>query len=504
MNNNICAIIDFNDFSRVKTLYGEEILFCRDNVSVAVLGNLYNRAGGRLDAEGAHKLYLEYGEDVYLEFDGIFTVMIFDHKNQKAFVLQDFFGSQQAIFYYSDNEKMYITNSLRSIVTNEKREWKMDRGSAHQFILRGYSADNKSLIEGINMMPCTGYLYVDVAGRKHCNKAYKKEPNPKRVITNEIYNKVLEDQIKACLHDKMATTVSSGYDSNYILYNLNKFLDNRIDGFCIGGKTGQNEIPDAEKIAAYYGNIDLHTKQIGGQSFDMLPEIIYVLEGSMYERGIFLQYELAKLVKEHGVENIILGESADQVLNFEMYHPRHQARSILKYNSQKFLSRYLKGLHYRPYRTVYDMASYIVIKKNGIMMNYFGVNTEYPYMRKEYMKMAENAVKIGERKKEFHKKVFGETLPKEITDVVHKMPGSTELKDLFIGDITYEAVLDFCKKSEFYEEKKFDDIFYEIDNYIKITYLETFKKMFIDEAEKYLTDTYKGYKLKELFPELVK
>ena len=504
MDNNICVVIDFNSFNKVNTLFGGEKLYEKDMVAVAVLGNCYDRAGGRLDAAAVHALYLENGADVSLKLDGIYTVMIFDIDKQKAYVLQDFFGSQQAIFYYSNGQKMYITNSLRAIVTNEKRFWRMDKESVKQFILRGYSADNKSLIETIYKMPGKGYLAVDILTRSHSIKKYKKEPNPKREITNDIYNKVIEEQVRACLHEKMATTVSSGYDSNFILHNLNKMLDNRIDGFCIGGETGQNEIPDAEKICAYYGNIDLHTKRIGGASLDKLPEIVYALEGSMYERGIFLQYELAKLVKEHGAENIILGESADQVLNFEMYHPVHQARSIFKYNRQKFFKRYFKGLHYRPYRTVYDMATYIVIKKNGIMMNYFGVNSEYPYMRKEYMKTCENAVKIGERKKEYHKKVFNETLPKEITDVVHKMPGSTELKDLFIGKISYEAVLELCKKSQYYKEKKFDDIYYEIDNYLKILYLEVFKKMFIDEPEKYLTDSFGDFELSELFPELVK
>lgn len=502
MNNNICVVINCNN--SIKTLFGEEKLYTDRGISVAVMGNCYDRKGARLNATDVHSLYCEAGDEVYLKLDGIFTVIIFDANKKKAYVFQDFFGSQQAFFYYNNGDKLYITNSLRTIVTNERQNWQMDPGSVKQFILRGYSADNKSLIKGINMMPCKGFLEADISRMKTRIRKYKKEPNPKREITNEIYNKTIEDQIRACLHDKMATTVSSGYDSNFILHNLNKMLDNRIDGFCIGGETGQNEIPDAEKICAYYGNIDLHTKRIGGSSFDKLPEIVYALEGSMYERGIFLQYELAKLVSEHGVENIILGESADQVLNFEMYHPVHQARSIFKYNRQKFVSRYFKGLHYRPYRTVYDMASYIVAKKNGIMMNYFGVNTEYPYMRKEYMKVCENAVKIGERKKEYHKKVFNETLPKEITDVVHKMPGSTELKDLFIGKISYEAVLELCRKSEFYTEKKFDDIYYEIDNYIKITYLEVFRKMFIDEPEKYLTDSFGGFELSELFPELVK
>lgn len=502
MDNNICLVADMNDFGKTKALYGGEKLCKNGNISCAVLGNAYDLDGNRLNGEAVAKIYSQYKTDTYVYLDGIYTAIVIDHDACKVYVFQDFFGSNQAIFYYNDGGRVYITNSLRTIVNNVKRNWKMNYRAAKQFILRGYSANTDTLIEDICKMP--GNSYLTVAKGKVYQTKNKKLVNSKREITSKIYDETVAKECKAVYHKGMATTISSGYDSNYIMHNLQKLSDERIDAFCIGGTIGTDEIPDAEKICAYYGNVDLHTRRVDGSSFDKLPEIVYAMEGCMYERGIFLQYELADLVKSHGVEHIMLGESADQVLNFEMYHPVHQARSIFRQWRQKFFTRYFKKLHYRPYRTVYDMATYIVIKKNGIMMNYFGVNPEYPYMRKEFMKVCENAVAIGERKKEYHKKVIGEILPREINDIIHKMPGSTELKDLFIGDITYDDILAFCKKSEFYTPKKFDDCFYEIDNYLKITYLEVFKEMFINNRAKYLTEKYEGYELKDVLPILTK
>ena len=502
MNYNVCFVVDFDNFNNLKAIKGADLLYRENDVAVAVLGNLYSRDHKRLTPADVCTLYAEYSNEVETRFEGIYSVIIFDFSAKKTYVFQDFSGSNQSFYYYNTGSKVLLSTSLKTILMSENEDWQMNPASVKQFILRGYSADNQTLIKNVCKIPGKRYLMIDAGKRSVKLKKYKKEKNPKKEISIEEYDEVMSRQTKAVIHEGMATTVSSGYDSNYILHNLNKLLDKNIDGFCIGGTIGTDEIPDAEKICSYYGNVDLHTRRVNGDSFNKLPEIVYILEGSMYERGIFLQYELADLIKSYGVEHVMLGECADQVLNFEMYHPVHQAMSILRLNRQKFFTRYFKKLHYRPYRTVYDMASYIVIKKNGIMMNHFGLNPEYPYMRKDFMRTAENAVKIGERKKEFHKKAITALLPKEITNIIRKMPGSTELKDLFIGDITFDDIKAMCEKSEYYTPKKFDDIYYEIDNYIKITYLEVFRKMFIENREKYLTETFGDYDLKELlFPE---
>lgn len=495
MDNNICLIIDTLDFDKTKVLFGEDKLIKKGNVSAAILGNVYGLDQNRLDAEGVIDLYNKYGKDTDTVLDGIYTAIVLDYDKKRAYVFQDFFGSNQAIFYYNDNGRVYITNSLRAIVTGVKKDWQMNMAAVKQFILRGYSANSDTLIKGICKMP--GKANLEITKKPKLLK-HKKLDNVKEEISIEKYDDVVSRNTRAVWHEGMATTISSGYDSNYIMHNLQKLSDKRIDAFCIGGTIGTDEIPDAEKICAYYGNVDLHTRRVNGSSFDKLPEIVYAMEGCMYERGIFLQYELADLVSSHGVKHIMLGESADQVLNFEMYHPFHQAKAIFDYTMKKLPARIFKGLRFRPYRTVYDMATYIVTKKNGIMMNYFGVNPEYPYMRKEYMKTCENAVKIGEKKKEFHKKAINAILPEGVTSVIHKMPGSTELKDLFIGEITYEDILEICKKSPYYKKAKFDDCFYEIDNYLKITYLEVFRRMFIEQPEKYLTDKFEGYTLKDV------
>lgn len=504
MKDNICLKIDLNDFKKSTLNSGKSGKFSKNNVTVLVLGNVYGQDCSRMTPENICDIYLKHSEKTNNYLDGVYSVIIFDYDSEKVYVFQDYFGSEQAIYYYPYSNTILISNSLKTIISNDNIAKKINNKTVKQFLLKGYCADKSTLIKGIYKVPSKKYLKIDVKKKKIKLKKIKREKVEKKSISIEDYDKVVEKVCLSCAHEDIATTVSQGYDSNYILHNLHKIpVQNNINAFCIGGTIGRNEIPYAEKICEYYGDVELHSKLVDGTSLNKLPELIYILEGSVYELGIFLQYELAKLVKSYDCKNIMLGECADQVLNFEIHHPKWEFIRRFNYTKKKLPPLILKKIHFRPFRSAYAMASHIVVKKNGIMMNYFDINTEYPYLRKDFIKTAGQAVKIGEEKKEFHKKAFNSVLPSEICKLVQKQPGAIEAKNLFWGtDISLEAVKEICKKSEFYKKKKFDNQFYEIDYYLKITYLEIFKKMFIEEREKYLTDTFGDFDLLHFFPEL--
>ncbi|MBQ4602193.1 MAG: hypothetical protein IJB24_04955, partial [Clostridia bacterium] len=232
MDNNICLIIDTADFTKTKALFGGDKLVKKGNVSAVILGNAYDLMQNRADEEKVIELYSEYGKDTDTVLDGIYTAIVLDYDKKTAYVFQDFFGSNQAIFYYNDNGRVYITNSLRAIVTNVKNDWQMNMAAVKQFILRGYSANSDTLIKGIHKMP--GKANLEVCRKPKLIK-HKKLPNVKEDISIEKYDDVVSRNTKAVWHEGMATTISSGYDSNYIMHNLQKLSDKRIDAFCIGG-----------------------------------------------------------------------------------------------------------------------------------------------------------------------------------------------------------------------------------------------------------------------------
>ena len=75
---------------------------------------------------------------------------------------------------------------------------------------------------------------------------------------------------------------------------------------------------------------------------------------------------------------------------------------------------------------------------------------------------------------------------------------------MLVGDISIDNIKEVCKKSKFYKYKKFDDIFYEIDYYMKILYLELFEKIFLENNQKYISKKINDLKLDFFYPELIK
>ena len=476
----------------------------KKEISIYFLGNIYNNKLKKISLDEIYNLYINYGKRIYNYIDGVFSLVIKDNRINKIFVFQDPFGCNQSIYFYKKNKILFISSQLKKILLqNEKEKWEFNNKAIKVFLKKGYIPNKKTLVKGINKIPSKRYLEINIKTGKINLKRYRyKKIKFKENVTKEIYNKVFERVCTSSIDNDINITLSSGYDTNYILYTLNNNTKKEITAFSIGGKIGRNEVPDAEKISNYYNNVKFYSKLVDGASLNCYPEIVWALEGAVYESGIFLQYELAKLIKDYGKSNIILGECADQVLDYELYHHIPAFINKVKFCIPRLIKKIVKNIDYKPNKDTYDMASYKIIKKNGILMNYFEINPEYPYLKKDFVEIAKKVVKIGEKEKQYHKNVISSLLPDEVINILKKIGGATELKTLFIGDIKLEAIKEICKKNRFYKAKNFDDEFYEVDYFMKLIYLELFEKIFFENEQKFLKKTIKRFDLQYFFPEL--
>lgn len=474
-----------------------------DKTEIVILGNIYNIHSQKINKEEIKTLYQVYGNKIYNQIDGTYTLVIIDYKNEKCFVFQDLLGFNQSIYFYKKGNYFYISNCMKKIITNVDNNFEIDVHSARCFLKKGYIPNSNTMIKSIKKIASKKYLEIDLKSFAVRQKIYKFNfKNTTGRVLPEIYNKVFETVCKSLIGREVSVTLSSGYDSNYILYTLKKNTEKKIDIFSIGGKIGRNEVPVAKMICTLYDNVVFHSEVVDDTSFQSFPEIVRILEGAIYESGIFLQYELAKLICKNKKADIFFGECADQVLDYEFYHPISAFINKVQYTIPKAIKKILWKINYKPYKDIYDMASYKVIKKNGIMMNYFGINCHYPFLRKAFLSVAKKAVIKGDKTKSFHKQVIISLLPDDIKELLIKIGGATELKTLFTGDIKLDDVKRVCERSQYYKEKKFDDQYYAIDYLLKIIYLELFERMFVSAPEIYLKKEASTFTLGHFFPEL--
>lgn len=471
-------------------------IFEKENVKLFLLGNIYTNQANEfyeLNLEEIYKLYKEYHLDIQKYLDGVYSLIIID--DNMVYVFQDYLASNTLVYFYKDEHNIIVSNELKKIIYSCDNDFAFNQSFVEKFLLQGFDEGESTIVEGISKIPPSKYLKVDLSKREIClcNDTDKKNQTSK--TSQKDYIEVMKKICENLDEDKIGMTISSGYDSNFIMHNMVDICKEKINAFCIGGELGRNEIADSSDICDNYDNVIFNKGLVNGSSLEAYPEIVLALEGAMYEDGIFLQYELGKLVKEKDVETLILGECTDQIFKYRTYHAYAENLKLMKYYIWNFYDRVFRNLRVKPYIKSFEMASHIIIKKNGLMMNYFGIKTKYPYIRKPIIAIAENVVIFKDERKKFHRQAVNSCLKEEILPYLQKLGGTTGREALFTGDITKDKLKDFSVKSKFYKKAKFKDELIEMDYYLKILYLELFDILILQK--RYTKDNINDFSLKE-------
>lgn len=501
MERQCCFKIKYHKNLKIEKLNVKGDILENENILLFFIGKIFDTKKNILELTNICTLYLKYGKKVVNYLDGTYSLIIIDKRKKRLYVFQDYFGSNQNIYFYDDRTEIIISNELKQIIKNKNIDWQIDLKSVKNFLDKGFITNEDTLVKFIHKVPGKKYLEINLNNAKYKIKRniFVKNIYNIKKVNSDSYVKTMEEICDSSKCENIGVTISSGYDTNFLVYNLRK-NNNKLKAFSIGGTIGRNEVPNSYFISKYYKNIDFHSKLVDDNSLINYPEIIFALEGAIYESGIFLQYELAKLIKDNNIENMILGDCADQVLHYNLYHPISKFIDKTKYYLKNY-AQLCKGISIKPYKDIYEMASYKVLKKSGILMSYYGINAQYPYLRREFVETAKRIVIKGDNNKSYHKDIIHKTLPLEIVKILKKIGGATDLKTLFIGKISLNNIREVAQNSKYYKKKKFNDEFYEIDYFMKIIYLEIFERMFIKEK---IIDNENKNNLFYYFPELDK
>lgn len=399
------------------------------------------------DVEFIGKLYLLLGiEKAIDKLDGIYTIFIFNAKQGKAHFFQDRFGSSLYLYYGKSKDGIVFSTSIKPILESlEKIEFNFD--AARDFLAARHTIpDEKTLIRGIEKLEKGKYFEYGLNGSRLIKKTVKYSQK-KQSLAKAREN--LLDSIKKRVqlfanrprNNEICCALSSGYDTNLVLYYLKKFAKGKIAAITIGGKE-KNEINLTRKnLENGESKISHQAVLIERNAASNLPDIVQRTEGAVCEGGLFLQYFLAKEAAKNGYSAIFLGEGADQILDphIEKFSRLKEIikrtklgdfiyTKILKKHSGK--SEYLKIMakleKSRPELRNGQKQLDFILKKSGLMLGSFGIRGLYPFLNKATL---EYSKKLGilNTNKRFYKKQVRKLLGK---NNFQKIGGSTDIEYL--------------------------------------------------------------------------
>lgn len=428
----------------------------------------YHKITGNFKIQGDEIEVTENSKQLLIKPDRDVS-FVYDKSKKTLEVSVSRLGGKHWIYLYDDGEGIFFHTSLRGLQTKTSLDISLNRAMLPHFMYNGFIYGKHTLAQGVyKLAPGTKTIFDRAkVSEEKLEITYAKEQSDDLKAR---YKQILEDAIKKASDgqvDKcgqLHLAISAGYDSNSILYFARKHHPEvPVNCYSVGGCKGVDETGIAEKIVATYDNARITKAYVTPSTREKLDHIVECLEGSVYERGIFLQYELANMLKSHNCNSLICGECADQVFNKNFYEPLPENNFLFDYE------------HHPK-----QMGAYVVKKKNELMLNAYGVDVYYPFLDDELMNLAYYMRQLNGTKKVFHIETCKELLPQHVFALLEKQGGSTTMDALF--EEGYDVVGNM-KKSPYYEAdyhitQKYPREEAERDYYLTLAYVESFQKIF--------------------------
>lgn len=480
--NNICAIIGY--ISNLEYICNKYFIDKKDDVKVI------------------ERLYSFVGTELICNLEGVFTIFIWDEARRKGYMFQDEYGSNIPLYYANTRSQFLLSTSLKEILKQEIVNRELNLSAVRDFLVAKWIIPNKNtFVKGIYKLPPRRYIIIDgirgsfqikslcypkkkmslVFAKTHLIAALKKSVH------------ILHSQLKSTPHKKNVCALSAGFDSNAILFFLSK-LKNNILAITIGGRE-RNEIANAKKLAEQYDNVMHISSVVEENKLAYFPDIVWRTEGYVCESGLFLQYELAGLLYRRGLTNIVCGECADQVL--DQYRKKFSLGCFIQ--DFRFYRRYIimqkvwpetfrdskffKYLRKPTLKINYDIELDYILKKNGIILNSYGVQGVYPFLNREIAEISNVLGRLNSDKL-FFELELNKIIDKNKMKLISKAGGSTDIEYLFKG---YETIISKVLEHGFFESVIDKRRMNRIKNapirhnelIIRLLYIFLFKKLFI-------------------------
>ena len=304
------------------------------------------------DTEVIVAAYDYWNENCLKHFDGMFAFAIWDEKEQQLFAARDRFG-EKPFYYYEDDEHFIFASEMKALWAAgvEKR---VDNKMMLNFLVLGHVQNpfdkEQTFFQNIYSLPPAHFLKFNTKNFKlkiqnwwSLNKELIIDIHPDDAIHK--FSELFAVSIKRRLRSDVAygTTLSGGLDSAAILANIVE-LNQQLKGqHGTKPKTFSAVFPGFLKDESHNINLvaaiaDVDNYQIQPAATQLISDfekLCYHQEEPFQSSGIFVQYKVFELAKQHNIKVLLDGQGADEIL---AGYPRY-----LHWYLQEVLSRHKLG-----------------------------------------------------------------------------------------------------------------------------------------------------------------
>jgi len=275
------------------------------------------------DTEVLLAAYSVWGKDCLDRFNGMWSFVLHDHKNNELFCSRDRFGIKP-MCYTTLDQKLIIASEVKQLTSFKEFKPVLNKRVAYQYLQYGLlNTSEESFFEGVKELRGGHNLIVDLTSKQYkIEKWYTlekaKSPSKSYTEAQDDFKELLQNSIKLRIRSdvKVGSCLSGGLDSSSIV----SFAAQEYQGLETVSSCSQEKKYDERE---YIDEVVKFTKVESKKTFpdlndlfigDTLAKIIYHQDQPISSGSNFSEFKVFETAAKHKMIVMLDGQGADEYL----------------------------------------------------------------------------------------------------------------------------------------------------------------------------------------------
>lgn len=288
----------------------------------------------RSDTEVILKSWLTWGRDCVKHLEGMFTIVIWDARDETFFMARDRLGKKPLYHSVLSDGSLIVGSELKALMCHPLLDMEIDTEAVEDFFAYGYIPDPKSIFKRVKKLPAATTLYWQ-RGNPCEIKPYWEIPLQEVGCEFEFAKETLIKRLDQSISGRLISDVplgaflSGGVDSSAVVAAMSKQSTEPVKTFSIGfGDAVFDESRFAEKVANQY-QTDHHLTSVDPDDFSLLDELGEMFDEPFGDSSALPTYRVCEAARKH-VTVCLSGDGGDEIFGGYRRHRFHLVQETFK------------------------------------------------------------------------------------------------------------------------------------------------------------------------------
>ena len=272
------------------------------------------------DTEVILKAYLQWGIECLQEFIGMFSLAIWDSRDQCLYLARDRLGIKPLFYYFRDGTLLFASE-LKALMACRTFDRDLDPDSLPLFLHYQYVPAPRTIFKNTHKLLPGSYLLYD--GQELKSHTYWSPPDGSAVAMHSTLDekdglRQLDELLTQAVSARLISDVplgallSGGIDSSMVVALMQKVSTAPVRTFSIGfNEEGYNEAPWAAKVANHLGTDHTELYVTPQEAMEVIPNLPEMYDEPFADSSAIPTFLVCQMARDH-VTVALSGDGGDE------------------------------------------------------------------------------------------------------------------------------------------------------------------------------------------------